>query len=853
MYLNSIVLKHYIPFQFSNIKELTIDFVSPTTVVVGTNGSGKSTLFRMLSPLPPSRSDFNKEGYKELHITHENDKYILVSDFTNKASPHSFVLNNVEFNHSGTTGVQEELIEKYLGYTSLDDKLLRMEIDLCRLGKSERKNLFLTISPTDFTLILNLHKKCLSQIKEYKNTLTHLYRRKEEIESRLLDITVLEETKKHKEQLEKDKNLIDKTIYLLQEHVNQIYQEYEIDRTYSSDNTFIQNASNYLKRLRIDFPKLSFINRETYLQDYRENDNALHICENEIQTYQQQLEQLTKEINEYNTHIQQQNKKPTTVIESEIISLKSTINELNKNIDLNTGIVLTIDQESIFLKYIETLKPKLEFLDNKYSHVNIWSNQVLLMVEKKLNHLITHIKYLQDKKRGIEQELHLINQEKNKYNLFVPDVCNFNNCGLKEKYLDKKDQADQKEITLNRDLKVIQTSIDHYLKVHSKLYDLYKDREPYTKLAYDISNIWYSTGLLSSVTLKYKLLHYLNKNPTDLLMILDHILENSKLIRHRDQLLEKQHLLETEIDAHIKAHATSKEFLEKLILEKEQLHKNLLYSLNLNYEKRKQYLEKNTTYERYIELKNDIKVKSETFYRLANKQIAYETTIFYKKYIESCNAVKNKIDEDLRQIDILIKEQDTLYARYEEEVMKQITIIEKEKIKYQGIEKELSPNNGLPHRYLVEFINTIIHNTNYFIAQVFSYPLKLVPIDTNTPIDFSFEVMVEHVRVPDISRLSKGQSEMVTIATTLAILLQKKMLNQYPLFLDEIGASFDPTHQIALLELLKSLQDRKMVNQMFIINHNSIYSNSMSDVDTIALKTDDVVLAGMVNEHVDIV
>lgn len=853
MRIDSIVLKHYTPFQFSNIKELAIDFVSPTTIVVGTNGSGKSTLFQMLSPLPPTRSDFSKEGYKELHISHQGDKFILVSDFTNKSSPHSFVYNGSELNHGGTTGVQEELIEKYLGYTPLYDKLLRMGIDLCRMGRTERKNLFLTLSPTDLTLILDLHKRCLSQIKECKNNLTHLYKRKEEIETKLLDTNILEETKKHKIKLEQDKNDIDKYLYMLQQTIKSIQNEYGISDHFVPDKTFINEASLYLKKLQSQYPKFSFINRETYIEDYRDNNATLQVCENELVNYQQQLENITKELNEYQAHIQQYNKKPITVIENEILSLKSHIVELDKNIDPDTGIVLSESQEEEYLKLLDMLKPKLQFLENKLSSVNLWSNQILQKVESKLERMCNHIKYLKERKLYLETELHKTKQEKNKYTLFVPDGCTFDNCGLKEKYSDKHDQVNTQIVTLNKDILELDKQIDHHIITYKKLYSIYEDRKPYTSIAYEISHIWYGTALLSGVTLKHKLLHYLNKYPTQLLVILNHIYENSKMIRYRNTLFEKQKLLESEIEAHIKANTTSKEFLEKLILEKEQIHKSLLGSLKALYKKRIHYVEKNKHYEKFISIKNELNTVSENFYTLANKQVAYETIEFCKKYMESCIHIKNGIDADLRQIDSLIREQDTLKARYDKEVMEQIHLIEKTKTKYQGIEKELSPNSGLPHRYLVEYINMLIHNTNYFIAQVFSYPLKLVPIDPNEPITFSFEIMVDHVKVPDISRLSKGQSEIVVIATTLAMLLQKKMLDQYPLFLDEIGASFDPTHQIALLELLKSLQDRKLVNQMFMINHAAIYAESWNSADIIALKTDDVVLAGMVNEHVDIV
>lgn len=847
MRINTIILKNYKPFSFSDISNLQIDFVSNTTIVVGTNGSGKSALFQMLNPLPPVRTDFSKDGYKEIHITHENKEYILTSDFSNKTSPHSFIVDQTELNIGGTTGVQEELVQKYFGYTNIDDKLVRVEIDICRMGRAERKNLFLMLNPTDLSLVLDIHKKTLTKLKEYKTNLTHLYRRKEELESKMLSVEILKDTKNYKNELETQKNTLDKLIYAIHQHIEQVKINYQLDNTTHIETVDYDDYFRYVRKTISTFTDIDRYEHQLEFDDMialaNHNDSAMVFI-------QKQIDELHNEIKEYQVHIDSNTNKPITLIEQEVLSLTGYIKGLN--VDDIVGVIIPTNKLDTFLELIQSLKPKLFFLSERSHKSRIWNDVVLNKVAMKLDNLHRDTRYLSMQLNQINQDIKSAESEINKFSLHIPSDCITDQCGLKERYLTKKNSIDSTLINLYKKKKHHESRIQHLTKVSDILSQMHDARRPYTEVLYTILSTWANNWQLHDIVLAHPLIHILNVAPLSILQILEYVYENSKSFHHRQSHIEKRDILQKEIDALTKANATSKVFMENLMQDKLAKLNTLLVEFDmskLTWEEATRRIKKILAFEGFkIQLTKDY----DTFIQQSNLVIGNKTVEYYSSLITSCEAVKNDLDHELRNIDTTIKEQDALYSRYEEEIIKQIQLIETDRIRYIGIEKELSPNTGLPHKYLVSFINSLIHNTNYFIAQVFSYPLKVSKLDPNEPIDFSFEVTVGNISIKDISYLSKGQKEIMLLAWTLAILLQKNVLNNFPLFLDEIGGSFCPTHQVALLELLKSLQEQGLVNQMFMINHMSIYFDGFNNSDVIALKTDDTILTNNINTHVQI-
>lgn len=159
MRINYIKLIGFKRFKTAGIKEFEASFPEAVTVIIAASGMGKSSLLHQLNPTPPVRTDFEKDGYKEIHISHQGHNYVLKSDFTNKTSPHSFIVDDEELNIGHTTDVQTELVWKHFKISTLINNLVYTKIKLTDISKSERKNLFLEVNPIDLDLVVDTHKK----------------------------------------------------------------------------------------------------------------------------------------------------------------------------------------------------------------------------------------------------------------------------------------------------------------------------------------------------------------------------------------------------------------------------------------------------------------------------------------------------------------------------------------------------------------------------------------------------------------------------------------------------------------------------------------------------------------------
>ena len=152
---------------------------------------------------------------------------------------------------------------------------------------------------------------------------------------------------------------------------------------------------------------------------------------------------------------------------------------------------------------------------------------------------------------------------------------------------------------------------------------------------------------------------------------------------------------------------------------------------------------------------------------------------------------------------------------------------------------------------MVRYLNALISNVNYFISQVWSYRLRILPLDEEQPLDYGFRVEAGSEVIADISLLSDGQMEIVNLSWVLTILLQMKILDKIPLFADEIGRTFDPTHRVRMLTFLGQLVDNKIVAQLFIVNHHALFTDGFKESDIIMLSTDDITeLPSNTNQHV---
>ena len=100
MKITKLILQDYNRMKSNNYSKIEYTPSDNVQIILGTNGYGKSSLLYELSPLP---ADLNKHygdnGYKEIHISHNNMEYVCISD--KSKGKHSFKINDGEEMNGG--------------------------------------------------------------------------------------------------------------------------------------------------------------------------------------------------------------------------------------------------------------------------------------------------------------------------------------------------------------------------------------------------------------------------------------------------------------------------------------------------------------------------------------------------------------------------------------------------------------------------------------------------------------------------------------------------------------------------------------------------------------------------------
>jgi ABC-type thiamine transport system ATPase subunit len=149
---------------------------------------------------------------------------------------------------------------------------------------------------------------------------------------------------------------------------------------------------------------------------------------------------------------------------------------------------------------------------------------------------------------------------------------------------------------------------------------------------------------------------------------------------------------------------------------------------------------------------------------------------------------------------------------------------------------------------LRQFVDDITSVIQYIWE--YDLSLKLCGHDKDE-LDYKFPLQVDHEIVPDVSLGSTGQREVVDFAFTIVI-AGYLGLTEYPLYLDEVGSSFDTRHREKLIFYIKSLLETRQCEQLFMVNHYMAEYGSFANTDCVVLSKENIILPDTYNERVSI-
>lgn len=856
MKIRYLYLKHYKRLHLANIKEIGIHFDKTVTIIRGISGIGKSSILQEMSPLPSVRTAFDTDGKKEIHITHENNEYVLISDFSNRTSPHSFIRNGVELNLGHTKDIQEDLVVKYLGFTPLLRNLIFYKTKICSLTKTERKNLFLNINPVDFSLMWKMFKEVSSEYRAYESQLKLLYQREAELKGKLLSDDVLRQQVNTRDKLHAHMSELHKHIYVCERNIdinrNEKRHELEYYEQCLRTGTPLIPTDEIRHLSESDWNKYRHIPRNDKLDQVYKVFKARKIkCDTDINNIRSIMLDLRREIDDYQRHLDKVQDKPADVLEHEI-------NVLSQKIESYAEPPKTVISKEVWSDYerdLEVLKGILFVFVQ--SEVKMRSLDELLSLKTRIDNSVRELAYLGEQQKLIQSNCDALKadlQACEKNTAGIPTGCVDKSCGLRV-YVETKRQRALEAWTSHS--AKLQSVSDHMNKLQSDISKWKSILEPYITQNL-ISNYTQLTTILSKsyfaeLVKDWDILLLVRERPMQIYKDLATQLALSQQYHEKLTYIQKKQQLEIELEALIKTNGASFEFLTDKINSKTKLLDRKMKTLVEIETKLHKATKVLSQYDEFYSLVDHAKSVYESFNKGMRAISAYGELEFWKTELSKLNSDKTKIETELVELDRVVKEQELITHTYRTEILPQIAKISSDSKLCKCMMTALSPTQGIMYKSMVSFINALIVNVNKFIEQIWSYTLRVETIDLDKELTYELLAEIGSGGIGEIDSLSEGQTEIMNLSWVLAILLQMDKLKTTPLLLDEAGRALDPVHRGKLLDFFNNLILSDYIEQLVLISHYDEFAHGFVDSNVVYITADDIEVPSGANDGVMIV
>lgn len=800
MIIKKLVLHNYKRFFLSDIKTLEYTPESNIQFIISKNGTGKSSLMSQLNPLPTdAKKDFYENGYKIIEIEHNNKNYKLTSGSDNKS--YSFKINDHELNISNGKKIQLELIKEHFSLTPAIMEILLCNNRFTSMSPSERKYWITEMSTIDYSYPVHIYNNLKSRHRDIVGN-------SRIITSELTKYTNFVLNQDEIQKLNKDKEMLDS----FNTHIISLY-------TYvNSENRNVDELSSLNNSLRQLLYNIDGDVDITQLEDEINNNKLMVLdIENKIKyllTLIEKTEEL-KNIGDKRFILERLN-----IIEPKIDKIKNTI-ILEDSIECYENIYNLYSQ--IHLELITILNNMSEYEDIRLYSGNIEDSPKLW--RKTLELIKVDYEYKIRRKNILEKDLVHIREHHNDNNKIQCPQCGY-----------RWFQDQDKEIEILKELEILNPEIEKLKLELEKYLDKVKRLEEIEKLIEDfkynitskpeLKSLWkvilpnfnlYSDSVISIIKILDSFLVKLAKFEGLNLLLTEH-----KELKHKLKALEELEKLNTELQINkLKEHEKE---LEILTQNKNNINNklNVLNTRLFNYKK-------------LLETKDKL-IKS---LKQKGKELKTEITILRNNYLMELSKF---IKTQLMEIDNKLQTSSNAMHLLDNNKLKLNENNEKEKVLTLML-KELSPTEGLIAKSINSFLLVFTEELNQVINSVWSYDVEILPtvINDNDELDYKFKVKINNDEViEDVSKLSSSLKEIVDLA--FRIVFMKYMgLNNYPLYLDEFGNTFDKEHRTSAYRVIEKILSSEF-NQLFIICHYESLYGSFKNANFNVINRDNVEL-----------
>ena len=838
MKITKFIIRECKPLLHRGTLSIECDVVSSCIVIIGGNGCGKSTLVKQLTPIPPTKSLYTKNGYKELHIVHDGSEYVLISDFS-KSTIHSFLRDGVELNASGNATIQKKLVYDEFRYTELVENVVNLECNISTMTPKEREVLFLETYPGNLNFITTKYTKLARKIRSSKDMLKMLNGRKVSLESKLLEKSNIDEMKNRKDILSDGVNILNTTLEIVEDYLqthDKVETGLNLDTLADICFSYRYDINDYMEKYR-SLSNLDITIAVTK-QTLNSHKDRLGMIDNRLLELKEVIDSTEMEmVNDANVSLDElESELSNTLQKIQILGIEPTIpivspaelDRLNNEIYPRLKNVIEVTYGETYIEFSE-LERNLKLASN---------------IKSNLEHQKTK---LEESKQLLNKTLlRLSSEEQSKF----PEECVLE-CPLKKHQLEvmKSLQEDRDQFTkiVNKICEELEASENQLKQLKSISLSTYTQKENIEL----VSNILNVSTWGKYVLNGKSLISILNEKPYNITNRLQKIIVNSQRKMELDELILKRENLKTKIEIVKKSKSKINSLMNDKILDMKTEHSKLLQErskltefIHVDSMKLKQTRHMVDIHEN---LKSDI-VKINNYMDRQITNLNINTLLEYKKLI---HVDLKQFNTTIETLDAVLKEQFAIKDRLDNEVMVEISKINEDLEDLVKIEKQLSPKIGMPAEYVSCFINTLIDSVNNTISYVWGSDVRLEHVSDKN-LDYTIKVVFEEgTHISDMKLCSTAQKAILDLAWTLALYEQLE-LSDHPIFLDEIDSGFSNGNRTRLLTLLNDLTNNDRISQLFIVNHHSSLYSAIVDKQIICINPEGIVLPPEYNQNVKI-
>jgi energy-coupling factor transporter ATP-binding protein EcfA2 len=844
MRITSLILKDYNLVKESGITEMHVDFTEDVQLFIGPNGCGKSSTMRQLSVTPSPRTMFGKQGAKSEIIEHNGTYFRLESDYTKPSSPHAFYEGDSDenLNVGRTTHAQQELIAEHLGITPLVDDLIMNRFVFPKWTPSKRKEFLMDVNPDQIKFVLTDLKRIQSKIKACKNNIARLQSRKILLEQDLLDDQTVTELSLEKDTINDDlskfqRNLMDIEIGL---HPLKTHRQ----GPSLSDIPAIRKTIRQARYRLAHFPHISRDDAQRQL-DREKVLEQLAVC-------RQRLVELDEDVMRYS---------------QELIELESRYNELALDGDLKTtdDTIRHLEGERDKLQVArppfelsaKELEAKSRELSVIQGRLDIFSQlSITLLPMKRRRHrerMLQSSQYKQSSWRTRLSDLESQYEEATRRHSIqpkdIPDSpCAKDACPLYSHFMGEYKTTEKKRQALQNAIDKGRRKIARMDLFVGGLSNYLEQSQPYvTQIEWLISEAR-NNPILHHVLRSMDILSVLSTNPNRIVRQLED--EYDRIDRW---LRLKAIMSDLETAYALKSRQISSESHDtiKLVTVIDETRNTLSGLRNAIHavSKRRVLLEREL---KDITTFSDIK---DTVLTIQRNHLEMMEILAQGHERDKLNLLHKGVKElmarhfvRMSDIERTLRSQSSLKDRYQEEVVSQIGIIEKELADLQQMETALIL---IPKENMIGFINTVFDQANRLIKSIWTIPLSIELMGRDDPLTYEFQVSGDNESLRELSECSEGQTEILSLAINLSLRMVLGHLN-LPICLDETGRTFDEKHKHNLILLLRRLLDEKIISQLFLVSHNAVIHDGFVGTETLVIREDNIMLPPIYNQHATI-